>query len=163
MPSAPNVTEFRGTVREAPLARFILLLALLLALPAPLVAQDARLLTNVRGEFDEPLAGVRIEVMHANGGGLVGECRTNASGECVVATAPRRSYIVRALLTGYIPAQIEAQPPAGDVAVSVHLTSDLAVPLPSPDPSLTIAEGAIVGEVRAPDGAPIPDVSIDVL
>ena len=142
--------------------RFVLPLALVLGLPATLAAQDARIIADIHEWSGEPLAGVRIEVRHARGGGLVGECRTNGAGGCVVGVPPRRLYTVRVSLADYIPVQVETQAPSGDSSLSFALLR-VPPPMPRPDPSVPIERGAIVGEVRSPEGTPIPGVNIEVL
>src|SRR5688500_15911617 len=86
--------------------------ALVLALPAAVSAQ-ARILVDIRDEREQPLATVRITVVHAKSGESAGGCRTDFAGRCVITLAPFRTYIVRASLANYqSPPPLELSPPA---------------------------------------------------
>jgi hypothetical protein len=145
-----------------PMARWFAVPALILALPVAVSAQS-RFVADIRGEFEEPLSGVRITILHQNGGGLVGECQTDGLGGCVVAVAPSRHYIIRASLMDYIPQQTEMLAPAGDIGVLWTLGRVPSAPRPQRDPSAAVVEGLILGSVRSLTDEPVAFIGVEAL
>lgn len=140
--------------------RHFLVPALVLALPVAVSAQ-ARVVVNVAGFSGDPLPGARVTVLHANDGGIVGECLTVGSAGCAVTVAPFRRYIVRAAIPGHIPFpdQVVVETTAGDNGVGLTL----APPVPTTEPdstNTTIVHGVISGMVRSLADEPVAGVIV---
>jgi hypothetical protein len=137
-------------------------LALLLALPAAVSAQ-ARILVDIRGEFDQPLHNVRITVVHEKSGDPAGECRTGFDGGCVIILSPLRPYIARASLANYQPSPpLQLYPAIGDTRLSFNMWHPPPPP-PERDDSGIIVPGVIVGAVRSLSDEPIAGISVQAL
>jgi hypothetical protein len=140
--------------------RHLLVSALVLALPVAVSAQS-RIVADIRSELGGPLPGVRVTVLHKNGGGIVGECWTVGSAGCAIPVEAFRRYLIRADAPGQVPQQHEIETVAGDRSAVMILATANRVILTKPDPTnTTIIRGVIAGVVRSLADEPLAGVAV---